>query len=329
MDGLVSILRAAGESTRLRLLAILSRGELTVTELTQVLGQSQPRISRHLKLLVDAGLLERKPEGSWAFYRLAQNGPAGSGREAARLAGLLVGLVPDDDPSLMRDLDRLEGVKAARSAGAEQYFRINAQHWSQLRSLHVSEDKVEHAILELVGPGPYNHLLDLGTGTGRMLELLAQRIRHGTGIDSNREMLALARTVLDRPALQHCEVRQGDIFALPFPAGSAVQGDGAIDVILIHQVLHYLTQPAAAIAEAARVLAPGGRLLVIDFAPHDIEELRDKHAHRRLGFAQGEVAGFLEAAGLEVDIIRHLAPDRRSDPGEQRLTVTLWRAHAL
>ena len=326
MDDLVAVLRAAGEPTRLRLLAILARGELTVTELTQVLCQSQPRISRHLKLMVDAGLLERKPEGSWAFYRLAQEGRSPESADGARLAAMLAALVPQSDAALARDIERLETVKAARSAVAEAYFRTNAQRWSELRSLHVSETEVERAVLDLVGPGPYNHLLDIGTGTGRMLELLAPRIRRGTGIDSNHEMLTLARTTLDRAGLRHCQVRYGDIFSLPF-ARAENDGDEAVDLILIHQVLHYLADPAVAIAEAARVLAPGGRILVVDFAPHDIEELRSEHAHRRLGFSADEVAGYLEGAGLLVDEVKHLAPNS-SDAGEQRLTVTIWRAHS-
>ncbi len=326
MDDLVAILRAAGEPTRLRLLAILARGELTVTELTQVLCQSQPRISRHLKLMVDAGLLERKPEGSWAFYRLAQEGRSAAHAEGARLAAMIAALVPQSDVALSRDVQRLETVKAARSAAAEAYFRTNAQRWRELRSLHVSEGEVERAVLELAGSGPYNHLLDLGTGTGRMLELLAPRIRRGTGIDANHEMLTLARTTLDRAGLRHCQVRYGDIFSLPFVRAEN-GGDEAIDLILIHQVLHYLADPAAALAEAGRVLTPGGRILVIDFAPHDIEQLRSEHAHRRLGFSAEEVTNYLEAAGLIVDEVKHLAPDAQGT-GTQRLTVTMWRAHA-
>jgi len=326
MDDLVAILRAAGEPTRLRLLAILARGELTVTELTQVLCQSQPRISRHLKLMVDAGLLERKPEGSWAFYRLAQEGRAVASADSARLAAMLAALVPQSDAAFARDIERLETVKATRSAAAEAYFRTNAQRWRELRSLHVSEAEVERAVLELVGPGPYNQLLDLGTGTGRMLELLAPRIKRGTGIDSNHEMLTLARTTLDRAGLRHCQVRYGDIFSLPF-ARSENDGDQAIDLILIHQVLHYLADPAAAIAEAARVLDAGGRILVIDFAPHDIEELRSHHAHRRLGFSADEVSTYLASAGVIVDEVKQLAPAAK-DADKQRLTVTMWRAHA-
>lgn len=327
MDELINVLRAAGEPTRLRLLAVLAQGELTVTELTQILGQSQPRISRHLKLLADAGLLERKPEGSWVFFRLA--GEAGAAQhQAARWGAIIAGLVPRNDPALARDLDRLEAVRNARSQAANAYFKANARRWDEIRSLHVSEREVERAILELMGEGPFNHCVDLGTGTGRMLQLVAPHVRRGEGIDLNHDMLALARAMLDRPELRHCQVRHGDIFSLPYPNGAPTKSNAGsgIDLVLLHQVLHYLADPAAAIGEAARILAPGGKLLIVDFAPHRIEHLRDAHAHRRLGFADEEVSDYLKGAGLRVDEVRHLTPAGSHD--KERLTVTLWRAFA-
>jgi ubiquinone/menaquinone biosynthesis C-methylase UbiE/DNA-binding transcriptional ArsR family regulator len=330
MQTLLDILRAAGEPTRLRILAVLARGELTVTELTQVLGQSQPRVSRHLKLMVDAGLLERKPEGSWAFFRLAGETGGRAAGDARRLTALLTTLIPDKDADLARDLQRLETVKAARAKAAQGYFRANAHAWNRLRSLYVAEDLVERAIQDLVGPGPFAHLVDIGTGTGRMLELLAPRVRRAEGLDSSHEMLTLARTLLDRARLDHVQVRHGDLFALPYASRGAGKGRAAsdVDLVIIHQVLHYLTDPAGAVAEAARILAPGGRLLVVDFAPHGIEELRARHAHRRLGFSEAEVSALLEGAGLEVEEVRHLKPEAEDEEGEERLTVTLWLAHA-
>jgi ubiquinone/menaquinone biosynthesis C-methylase UbiE len=326
MDELITVLRAAGEPTRLRLLAVLAQGELTVTELTQILGQSQPRISRHLKLLVDAGLLERKPEGGWVFFRLAR--PAAvTASQAARWGALIAGLVPANDPAVARDLDRLEAVKSARSAAASAYFKANARRWDEIRSLHVSEREVESAILDFLGEGSFEHCVDLGTGTGRMLQLVAPQITRGDGIDLNHEMLALARMTLDRPELRHCQVRHADIFSLPFANGtpsSKSEGSG-VDLVLLHQVLHYLADPGAAIAEAARVLAPGGRLLIVDFAPHGIEQLRDVHAHRRLGFSDAEMSGYLTNAGLRVENVRHLTPGPSSQ-GKECLTVTLWCA---
>lgn len=307
MDTILAGLRAAAEPTRLRLLRLLRQGELTVSELTHILGQSQPRVSRHLKLMCEAGLLDRFPEGAWVFYRIAARGPA------ARLAERLLDLLPADDPVLAQDRTRLEAVQAARAARAQSYFAANAHDWDRLRSLHADETLVERALADAIagtGTGK-GDLVDLGTGTARMLEVLAPMIASGIGIDLSRDMLALARTNLERAGLTHCMVRQGDITQVPLPAASA-------DTVTIHQVLHYAADPAAVVAEAARILRPGGQVLVVDFAPHDQEALRDHHAHRRLGFADAEVAGWFAAAGL-----MPLPP--RPFPGAP-LTVVLWRA---
>ncbi len=310
---LLTGLRAAGEPTRLRLLALCARGEFTVSELTQMLGQSQPRVSRHLKLMCDAGLLERFREGTWVFYRLAEHGPSAS------LAKTLAELIPSDGPDLARDLERLQAVKQARGEAAAAYFRANASHWSQIRSLYVPEAAVEAALLEATGAPPaaapaadkIGELLDIGTGTGRMLELFAPRIRHGTGIDLSREMLAFARANLERAGLGHCQVRLGDMYHLPY-------GSDAIDLVLFHQVLHFADDPATAVAEAARVLRPGGRIAIVDFLPHQLEFLRLDHAHRRLGFDEREVMSWFESAGLEPGPTRRL----EGDP----LTVGIWVA---
>lgn len=311
MDQLLAGLRAAGEPTRLRLLALLARGELTVTELTQILRQSQPRVSRHLKLLCEAGLLERFREGSWVFYRLSGSGPV------AELADVLSGLIPQEDLVIARDLERLEAVRTARAEKAAAYFRANAEEWDRIRSLYVPENKVEQAMLEL---GSGDHRLevvaDLGTGTGRMLELFGPKARSGLGIDLSPEMLALARAQLAQPELQHCSVRQGDLYDLPIQ-------DETVDLVTLHMVLHYLDDPAASIAEAVRVLKPGGRLLIADFAPHELDFLRESHAHRRLGFTDAEVKEWLVNAGLDVKETRHLPPEGGEDA---KLTVLIWVA---
>lgn len=305
METVLRGLRAAAEPTRLRLLALLAQGELTVSELTHLLGQSQPRVSRHLKLMCDAGLLDRFPEGAWVFYRVAAKG------EGARIARALLELLPSADATLALDRQRLEAVRTARATKAQDYFTENAARWDDIRGLHVDEIEVERALVSAFSGRRVRDLVDMGTGTGRVLEVLAPKIERGIGIDLSREMLTVARANLERAGLDHCMVRQGDITQLPLPAASA-------DAVTIHQVLHYAADPAAVVAEAARVLKPGGVLAVVDFAPHDQETLRDQHAHRRLGFSDTEVFDWLRAAGLEPDGTTRL-------PGDP-LTVVLWRA---
>lgn len=311
MEQLLTGLRAAGEPTRLRLLAILAKSELTVTELTQILRQSQPRVSRHLKLMCEAGLLDRFREGSWVFYRRSQAGGAG-----VSLASLLTSLIPAGDQTIARDLERLEAVRAARAERAAAFFRSNVEQWNRIRSLHVPEAKVEQALVDLAqADGKVESFVDLGTGTGRMIELLGPEARISLGIDLSPEMLAFARATLEQSGIEHCSFRQGDLYDLPLQ-------DAAADLVTLHQVLHYLDDPAAAVGEAARILRPGGRLLIADFAPHDLDFLREEQAHRRLGFAEDEVKSWLVQAGLNVAEIRRLPPE----DGEGALTVVIYAA---
>jgi ubiquinone/menaquinone biosynthesis C-methylase UbiE/DNA-binding transcriptional ArsR family regulator len=304
------MLKAAGEETRLRLLALLAEAELTVTELTDILRQSQPRISRHLRLLAESGLVVRFREGSWAFFRLAEHGAK------AELARVLAAQLDPDDPVMARDRERLAQVRAARATAAQGYFRAHAAEWDRIRRLHAADAAVEGEIQAVLADRPFRSLLDLGTGTGRMLELLGPELERGLGIDLSLDMLALARARLDRAGLRQCSVRQGDIYDLALPRDS-------FDVVIVHQVLHYLDDGARAIREAARVLRPQGRLLVIDFAPHEHEFLREEHAHRRLGFAEETVSQWLEQAGLDVISHRSVPPDAGS---EGEIAVSLWLA---
>ena len=305
---LTATLKSAGESTRLRILALLSEAELTVSDLTEILRQSQPRLSRHLRLLAEAGLVERFREGSWAFFRM---GERGSGADIART---LITRLDTNDPIIARDRERLAAVRSARAAAAQTYFRGHAAEWDRIRKLHVADAAVEEAVRAALADKPIRALLDLGTGTGRMLELFAPDIERGIGLDLSLDMLALARERLDRAGLKHCNVRHGDIYDLALPRDS-------FDVVIIHQVLHFLDDSARAIREAARVLRPSGRLLVIDFAPHDLEFLREQHAHRRLGFAAETVSQWLEAAGLDVMRQQTLPPEP-----EGKIAVSLWLA---
>jgi ubiquinone/menaquinone biosynthesis C-methylase UbiE len=307
-DALNDALKAAGEETRLRVLALLAEGELTVSDLCGILRQSQPRISRHLKLLVDAGLAERFREGSWAFFRLGEHGGS------AALARELIARLDPDDETLARDRERLAAVRKGHASEAQNYFAKHAAEWDRIRKLHVADDQVDAAIRAALADKPFRSLLDLGTGTGRMLEMFGPELERGLGLDLSHDMLALARSRLARAGLPHCSVRQGDIFDLALPKDS-------FDVVIIHQVLHFLDDSTRVIESAARVLRPGGRLLVVDFAAHDQEFLRDEFAHRRLGFAPETVTQWMDGAQLEFVSHKTLPPERGSDG---KIAVSLW-----
>jgi len=304
----VDVLRAAGEPTRLRILALLAREELAVLELCRVLDQSQPRVSRHLKLLAEAGLVERFPDGAWVFYRLTGGGQAGE------LIGEMLGRIDPADPVLARDAERLIAVRAERADAASEYFARNAARWDEIRSLYVSETAVEAAILKAAGEGPFRRLVDLGSGTGRMLTLLGPHAEQALGLDLSQQMLNIARNHVAEAGLERCELRHGDIFGTRLPDASA-------DLVVVHQVLHYLADPAAAVREAARIVAPGGKLIIVDFAPHNLEYLREQHQHRRLGFSDAEMARWLAENSLVHVDVEALAPAR--DGG---LTVKIWVA---
>jgi ubiquinone/menaquinone biosynthesis C-methylase UbiE/DNA-binding transcriptional ArsR family regulator len=307
-QSLTAALKAAGEDTRLRILALLGETELTVSDLIQILRQSQPRISRHLKLLAEAGLVERHREGAWAFFRIAEAGGA------AEVARALIARLDAGDRTLARDRERLAAVRQARAEAAQAYFRAHAAEWDRIRKLHAADEAVEAAIREALADRPFRTLLDLGTGTGRMLELFGPQLARGLGIDLSPDMLALARARLDRAGLRQCSVRQGDIFDLDLP-------QEAFDVVIIHQVLHFVSDGARAVREAARMLEPSGRLLIVDFAPHDLEFLREEYAHHRLGFAPETVAQWMAAAGLDVTLQRTIPPEESS---EGKIAVSLW-----
>lgn len=305
---LVGVLRAAGETTRLRLLALLAEGEHSVKDLTEILGQSQPRVSRHLKLLADAGLVVRTAEGAWAYYRLADT------EAAAEFGRWLVARLDADDPERSRDRLRLDGVRAQQQAQAAAYFAEVAESWDEIRRLHVPEEAVEAAILAAVTGRVVDLLIDIGTGTGRMLELLKDHYRRGIGIDASREMIAVARAKLAAANIPHAQARLGNVADLDAGVGHA-------GLIVIHQVLHYFDDPGRAIAQARRALKPGGEMLIVDFAPHTLEFLRTAHTHRRLGLSEGQMAGWARAAGLAVADLTRFPP--RGDA--QGLTVCLWR----
>ena len=301
---LAEMFQAVSDPTRLRILALLARMELSVGELAQLLDQSQPRVSRHVRILADAGVVDRRKEGSWVFLAIADC------ERTAPLLTLIDAWTDEGSRSVFeQDSQRLDAVRADRAEAASRYFAAQAEIWDSIRSLHVAEAEVERAIDRALARRGIGTLVDIGTGTGRMIELFGPRANQSIGIDRSSEMLRLARVKLESAGVRS-SLRQGDMYALPL-------ADGSADCVIIHQVLHYAHAPADAIAEAARVLAPGGTLLVVDFAAHDREELRTRDSHLRLGFADEVMAGWFGSAGLEVDHVEHLKG------GE--LTVTLWR----
>ncbi|KQM22155.1 ArsR/SmtB family transcription factor [Novosphingobium sp. Leaf2] len=319
------LLRALSEPTRLRMMRLLAHMELAVGEVAQVLGQSQPRVSRHIRILCDAGLAERRKEGSWVFLRSAVSEEAlvskgvssglSSGLGLGRAAAHLLAVAEREDPQFAarcaEDRRHLAAIRAGREANAQAYFARHAAEWDTLRRLHGADEPVEDALLAALGGHSLGAALDVGTGTGRMAQLLSARADHVTALDKSPEMLRIARARLQSLPADKVDLVQGDFTALPF-------APEAFDTVLFHQVLHYAQDLAPVLGEAARVLRPGGRIAVVDLAAHQHEELRERHAHARLGFSDEQMRTQLVAAGLTPAIPVAL-------PGDP-LTVKIWTA---
>ncbi len=306
MENIATALKALGHPERLRILVLLSRGDLTVSELTQILSLSQPRVTQYIKTLETAGIIERLKEGSWVFSRLRRGNEAITALVATTLSAL-----PADDKDIASDARRLNDVRNARAQAAQDFFARVANDHDRPQAEYLPRGDIETEMRALAGPGPFDYMVDLGTGTGRILEIFADRTARGSGIDSNPEMLRVARHNLAGERLRHLTVRQGDLHATPLDAGIA-------DFVTVHQVLHYLDRPGDAILEAARLLTPGGQLMIVDFDSHDREEFREKYAHRRLGFTDGEIAGWMQDVGLTLNETR-TATNAQAGP-----TVKLW-----
>ncbi|MBY6014097.1 metalloregulator ArsR/SmtB family transcription factor [Qipengyuania gaetbuli] len=304
-----SIFRALSDPTRLRILRILGSMELAVGEVAQILGQSQPRVSRHIGILCDAGLAERRREGSWIFLRARADGALCSEvlklLEAAERVDAEFAVLCEDDRR------KLAEIRSAREEQAEQYFADHAHDWDELRRLHSSDAEVETALRGALGDKRLGRLLDIGTGTGRMAELFAEGADHIVALDKSLAMLRVARAKLQHLPTERVELVQGDFAQLPFAPAS-------FDTVLFHQVLHFAQNPATVLAEAARVTRNGGRVAIVDFAAHQREELRERHAHARLGFSDEQMEGLLADAGFDPE-----APIALAD-GE--LAVKIWVA---
>ncbi len=294
MELITTALKAMGHSERLRILALLSYGELTVSEVVQILGLSQPRVTQYIKTLEEAGIIDRVKEGSWVFSRLNR-----SDRELFQLVSGILGQLPSDDRILMSDRRRLEDVRAERATIADNFFARVANDTGQLGDEYLPRKDIELLIRELVGSETYEFMVDLGTGTGRMLELMADQVERGAGIDNNAEMLKVARHRLSIQDFGHLSLRLGELTTTPF-------GSGVADLVTLHQVLHYLEDPVEALTEASRILKSGGLLLIVDFAAHNFEEFRDNYAHRRLGFHDQDISDWAVTNGFSLSDIRSI-----------------------
>ncbi len=307
MEQLLPILGALADPTRLRLLALAARGTFCVNDFCEVLGQSQPRLSRHLRVLCEAGLLERAREGANAWFTLAQGEPGGLARDVLRR-------LPQDDPLVAADRRGAARVLSERARIASDTFRKQGADWDEMRALGLPAAEVEARLVALLPEGRLGRVLDVGTGTGRLLELLAPRMGAGLGVDASRAMLALARVRLADAAFSHCQFRLADMCALPL-------ADACFDLVVLQMVLHYAEAPALVVAEAARVLAPGGRLVVVDLAPHGERALLAQMGHTVAGFSDDAMQDMLAGAGLSAS-----APV--SVGGEGALRVRIWQGEA-
>ena len=308
MSILLTALRAAAEISRLRIIAILSKSELTVSEIVEILNQSQPRVSRHLKVLCDSGLLQRYQEGSWVFHRLNDNGAMASITQG------ICQMIDLTESEFSQDQQRLGKIKDRNAFRAAEYFSKNATDWDSIRQMGVSDTDIEKQLIKTLDIQNPELFVDLGTGTGRMLQIFSPVIQKGVGIDINREMLLVARSNLDSAEVTNCTVRQNNMSQLPFDHDT-------VDVIVIHQVLHYIDNPEHTIAESTRALKPGGQLIIVDFLPHNLEFLRDDHAHRRLGFSDATIQEWAQNNRLTLSTTKHLHP---RNPDTQSLSVGLW-----
>ncbi|PPR79305.1 MAG: putative methyltransferase YcgJ [Alphaproteobacteria bacterium MarineAlpha2_Bin1] len=303
----LNVLKAAGEPTRLRLLNLITNSELKVSDITNIIGQSQPRVSRHLKLLCDAGLIHRFQEGTSVFYRAVPNGPFANlvkSINALSFGGHLNA----------SDLSKLDKLKEFRAIQAQKYFDDIAKSWNDIRSLHVPELEVEKNLLKLFSNKSINNFLDIGTGTGRILELLSPIVESGLGIDTSKQMLSIARTNIEKKNLKNCHARLADMYNLFLE-------DGSMDAVTLHQVLHFSEYPLNVLKEASRTLRREGMLIIVDFVSHDIEILRREHAHIRLGFSDEEIKQWFKSSGLKFLPSKHL----QGDP----LTVGIWVGEKL
>ena len=281
-DDYIDALRAISEPTRFRLTRLCAQGELTVSELMRIVGQSQPRVSRHLKLLQDAGVLESFREQHWVFYRVAQNSPS------QQLVSDLLQHLPADDDLMDFDQTRLNELRDARAKLSEEFVETEVPDWLRLHEYHGDELRFGDAVRDALAGREVGHLLDIATGTGRMLKIAGPLAESGVGIDLSKKMVMVARNALAEADLPHLTVRQEDMYQMRFPARH-------FDTVTIDQVLYFASNPDALIREATRVLKPSGRLLLVAFT-----EAANAKTPPAVSIAISDIRSWLEDAGLKI-----------------------------
>ena len=286
-------LSALSDPTRCRMLRLLDGNELTVSELCGVLQLPQSTVSRQLKTLADADWVASRRDGTSRYYALSLDGADGP---RARLWQLTSGQLASR-PGVQQDARRLSRVLARRSEASQQFFATSAGQWDKLRDELFGGTFAAEALLSLLSPDWI--VADLGCGTGALLPTLAPQVGRVIGVDASDEMLSTARRRV--AGLDNVELRRGSLEALPLDAAS-------IDVATLMLVLHHVPSPADALADAARVLKPGGRVLVTDMTPHDREEYRLRMGHVWLGFSEDHMRRLLAQAGFDKVRIHTLPP---------------------
>jgi DNA-binding transcriptional ArsR family regulator len=281
-DNYIDALKAISEPTRFRLVRLCAQGELTVSELMRIVGQSQPRVSRHLKLLQDAGILERFREQHWVFYRVAQE------EHYQLLVSGLIKQIEKNETIIQLDQSRLIELQAARATLSETFIETELPDWLRLHEYHGDTARFESAVQDALAEKTVGHLLDVATGTGRMLKIVGPLASSGVGIDLSKKMVTVARSVLAESGLAHLTVRQEDMYQMRFAARH-------FDTITIDQVLYFATNPDALIKETARVLKYGGRLLVVAFTASKTAKTPPS-----VGIELSDIQQWIESAGLKI-----------------------------
>lgn len=286
-----------GDPMRSRLLLVLERNELTVGELCSVVQAPQSTVSRHLKALADGGWLTSRADGTNRRYAIATE----KLDAPLRSLWLLVRKETAGTLAAQQDERRLTQVLATRRSRSEEFFRAGASQWDHLRDELFGRRFFVPALLGLLDEG--TRVADLGCGTGQVAEAMAPFVGHVIGIDASSSMLKAAKKRLAGHA--NVELRAGSLEALPID-------DGALDAAMMILVLHHVADPTKALAEAARTLKPGGRLVVVDMLPHDRDEYRAQMGHLWLGFAEADVLRTLEDAGLKSSRMLPLPADPKA-----------------